>query len=147
MISSPKGIINDVLFCKQHQRRHFQVLRTIAQQLRSLGQLRRTQGVRHSWHFQVPEIYGVRCTVTRGRKPRMIGGVRGMTSSKIFEFFYRETVFNCMIIADQLYISAISMEMLRTKRSRCGACRTLFCIESFIVKCINMLQVKEFIKN
>ena len=65
-----------------------------------------------------------------------------MSSSKIFEFFYRETVFNCMIIADQLYISAISMEMLRTKWSRCGACRTLFCIESFIVKCINMLQVK-----
>ena len=70
-----------------------------------------------------------------------------MSSSKIFEFFYRETVFNCMIIADQLYISAISMEMLRTKWSRCGACRTLFCIESSIVKCINMLQVKEFIKN
>ena len=65
-----------------------------------------------------------------------------MSSSKIFEFWACETVFNCMFIADQLYISAISMEMLRTKRSRCGACRTLFCIESFIVKCINMLQVK-----
>ena len=70
-----------------------------------------------------------------------------MSSSKMFEFVYCENVFNCMIIADQLYISAISMEMLRTKWSRCGTSRTLFCIESFIVKCINMLQVKEFIIN
>ena len=70
-----------------------------------------------------------------------------MSSSKIFEFWACETVFNCMFIADQLYISAISMEMLRTKWSRCGTSRTLFCIESFIVKCINMLQVKEFIIN
>ena len=70
-----------------------------------------------------------------------------MTSSKMFEFFDCETVFNCMIIAHQLYISAISMEMHRTKWSRCGTCRTLFLIERFIVKCINMLQMKEFIIN
>ena len=33
-------------------------------------------------------------------------------------------------------------EMNRTKWSRCGTSRTLFLIESFIVKCINTLQVK-----
>ena len=33
-------------------------------------------------------------------------------------------------------------EMNRTKWSRCGTSRTLFLIESFIVKCINMLQVQ-----
>ena len=70
-----------------------------------------------------------------------------MSSSKIFEFWACETVFNCMFIADQLYISAISMEMLRTKWSRCGTSRSLYCIESFLVKCINILQVKEFIIN
>ena len=52
-----------------------------------------------------------------------------------------------MIIADEFYVSAISMETHRTKWSRCGISRTLFLIESFIVKCINMLQMKEFIIN